>query len=210
MGMGKNDQVDRCRKALLGAENATRKLVAEAAEAGDYDAVSRLTVIARHLADLAAQAQGGEPAIPADTSSWKVSTPAAKGLKQKKRKKRKKSGYPKFVRQGDELVKIGWSKKQKSEYRHKALKRVVFLVADALARATANSRMVTSEGFFPLEDPGDAADVPTYQAYVALAWLVHEGLAEKHGRQGYTCLDSGALVSNAEERWGSLSARYRS
>jgi hypothetical protein len=115
--------------------------------------------------------------------------------------KAKKADYPRFHRERDELVKIGWSKKQKAEYRHKAPKAVVLLVAQALQQKGAGGERFTFEELLPFRDRDTGADVPSYQAYLALAWLRHENLIVQHGRQGYSLAANINLMDALEERW---------
>jgi hypothetical protein len=115
--------------------------------------------------------------------------------------KTNKANYPKFLRDRDELVKIGWSKKQKAEYRHKAPKAVVLLVAQALQQKGAGGERFTFEELLPFRDRDTGADVPSYQAYLVLAWLRHENLIVQHGRQGYSLAANMNLMDALEERW---------
>ena len=104
----------------------------------------------------------------------------------------------------DELLKIGWSKRKKKEYKHSAPRRLTLALGRAIAEAGGSDGMVASEGFFPLDDPDDHSEVPSYQAYVVLAWLVEAGVVKKHGRQGYTVASPDSLSDTVEERWAAL------
>jgi hypothetical protein len=115
-----------------------------------------------------------------------------------------KGEYPQFLREGEELVKVGWSKRKRSEYRHKAPKRLVMLVARAIERAAVNGERIVMEKAFPVSDPELGGDVPSYQAYLTLAWLRKEKLINQHGRQGYSLIDDSAIEENFEQRWNRL------
>ena len=98
--------------------------------------------------------------------------------------RRLKDGYPRFMAQGESLIKIGWSKKSKAEYQHKAPWDVVNLVARSTAKAKENGSLVTFDDFTPLTDK-DGNEVPNYQVYLALAWFRDAGLVDQEGRNGY-------------------------
>jgi hypothetical protein len=115
-----------------------------------------------------------------------------------------KGKYPKFFRQGDHLVKVSWSKKERGEYQHKAARRVVEPLAVAIARRAANGRQFTSEDIFPLKDPEDGGEVPSYQAYAALAWFKASGPVRPHGRRGYTAGNPERLLEAVATAWEKL------
>ena len=49
--------------------------------------------------------------------------------------------------------------------------------------------------------------MPSYQAYLALAWFRVEALVTQHGRQGYSLPEGINLTNEAERRWDKLPAR---
>ena len=102
------------------------------------------------------------------------------------------------------LVKTGWSKKGRKEYEHKASKRVVDALAQAIARRSNNGKVFTAEDLFPLQDPQDGSEVPGYQGYVALAWLKAAGLVKQHGRRGYTVNRPTTLTTDLACLWPRL------
>jgi hypothetical protein len=96
----------------------------------------------------------------------------------------RKNEYPKFLREGQSLVKIGWSKSDKKPYEHRAPKRVLDVLVAALLELGQGGRRFTTDELLPLRDGKD--DIPSYQAYLTLAWLRAEHLVRQHGRQGYS------------------------
>lgn len=210
---------------LAGAEAKLRQLVGEAAAGGAYDSAVRIATLAKALAAMAADLdKGGEagpsttdpaacgaghpeveclgnPSASASARQAGYSRPADTG---RSRRAPQKGEYPKFARQGDQLVKVSWSKKQRAEYQHKAPRRVAELLAAAIARRTGNGRLFTSEDIFPLKDPGDGSEVPSYQAYAALAWFKATGMVKAHGRRGYTAKNQGKLPEVVTEAWQQL------
>lgn len=205
---------------LVEAEAKLRELVGQAAAQGEYDAAVRMATVAKDLAALAVglddggqnqESAAGRTAGPtrermADSS---IAAPTRRGASARaastlrSRRTPLKGEYPKFFRQGDHLVKVSWSKKERGEYQHKAARRVVELLAAAIAKRAANGRQFTSDDIFPLKDSQDGSEVPSYQAYAALAWFKTSGLVRPHGRRGYTAKNQGAspgILSSAWER----------
>ena len=120
---------------------------------------------------------------------------------------RKSRDYPKFFREGDSLVKVGWSKREKGEYEHKSPKAVLSILAAALAKAGERKRRFTMDDILPLKNPADGSELPDYQVYVCLAWLRHAGLVTQHGRKGYSIPKGGDLVPGVEKQWQKVPQR---
>jgi hypothetical protein len=87
------------------AEGEIRELLLRAASEGDYEHVAVLAEWAQRLRQLTEQA-----------GTAKGTTGALSGINgHADKSKAKKADYPRFHRERNELVKIGWSKKQKAE-----------------------------------------------------------------------------------------------
>jgi len=127
--------------------------------------------------------------------------------KKSKGSRKRQSEYPKFLREGVDLVKQGWSRREKKEYEHKAPRNVISLLVDAVVRSGKGGKRFTMEELLPLHQLDDSSEVPSYQAYLSLAWLRTEGLIIQHGRQGYSLPKGADLVSSVEERWQRLRQR---
>jgi hypothetical protein len=162
-------------------------LVGEAASSGQYQAVRHVNDVAEQLAELrssiaASSGQGSaqQSPIPADQER--------KGVAPAKTAERKKAprnpSYPRFSRDGDQLVKTSWSKKKRGEYQHRAPRAVLFAIANALESAGARRQPVVMDRLLPLVLE-DKREVPAYQAYAALAFLRDQSIVEALGRQGY-------------------------
>ena len=215
--MESSDTIERARAVLQRAEAELRRLMAEAAAEGEYEILRRLTTMAQALAELAdarsvpsthltgTRASPGQESTGSQTRGAPLRATASR--KSGKKKRGKPSGYPKFKRLGDDLVKIGWSRRDKKEYHHRAPKRVLLLLVDALLSAGGKGQLITSDDFLPLRDAEDNSDVPSYQSYLALGWLVQVDLAHRHGRQGYTLNASESLRGRVEEYWCQLPTR---
>ncbi len=213
------------------AEGELRGLLAQAADLGEYDNLRVLADWAKQLGTMiqdvpangnSPQSHGERGTDPArkplqDTSnndpqqrSRKLNGATGKrGLLARKSgsRKHKREEYPKFFREGEELIKVGWSKSEKATYEHKAPKRVLSLLIEALVRAGTTGERFTMEELLPLRASEDDSEVPSYQAYLTLAWLRSENLIVQHGRQGYSLPSDTNLPVATEECWQHLPRR---
>ena len=188
-------------EAVRVAEKAVGKLVSEMGAAHDWDEAARLIDLGRQLRLLAEQTVSlGSTASPSTESETFVSQRAAG-------KPGSKKTYPHFFREGETLVKVAWSKSQRSEYEHKAPRKVISLLVEALAKAGPKAKRFTMDKLLPLRDGGGGAEVPEYQVYVGLAWLRDQRLVEQHGRSGYSIGRPETLVADSATCWDKLKAR---
>lgn len=146
--------------------------------------------------------------------------PLESATKRSQLKQRKKGGaktssrrfpeattYPKFLRDGDQLIKIGWSKKEKAQYEHKAPKSVLGPLLQSLLAAGGDGHRFTTDDVLPLGEAGDGLEIPSYQSYLCIAWLRSEELIVQHGRQGYSLPQPDRFAASVEESWERLSRR---
>lgn len=177
-------------KVLTKCEEDLRALVAAAADSGDYDAVLRITSWAKQIASMSGAALAVAPEKRAATDSPK--------------KAPVRPVYPRFLRRGDQLIKIGWSKREKSEYEHKAPRQTALILARVIAEAGKDGRIFQINGLLPLIDPKDGSEIPDYQVYLVVAWWRSSGLLDQHGRQGYSIPNAGQLQDAVESAWTKL------
>jgi hypothetical protein len=211
---------------LQDAEQRLRELVATGAAAGEYDAIQQITEWARILGAMVQEAKQmglAEVALAnnavANTSNGITGGTSLGKHSDEDRQRQQQTGatgarrmqrapakgqYPKFFRQGDQLVKIGWSRTTKGEYEHKASRRVVDALTAAIAMRSRNGKLFRVEGLLPLKDLQDQREIPSYQAYVALAWLKLGGMVKQHGRRGYSIRKSTRLSEAAVALWQQL------
>lgn len=186
--------------ALSQCEFQLRIELAAAAQAGDYAAIGLLSQWAQAIAAMVGEAAGeaGElstasvlPAVPSKTRA--APTRSARGAKQT---------YPRFVRTTEALVKIGWSKKAKAEYEHKAPLALAKQLAAAAGKLGVKGRVFSIESLAAvLLGDGQA---PSYQHYLIVAWLRDAGLIEQHGRKGYSIKKPSTLAADATQHLESL------
>jgi hypothetical protein len=199
------DTIQRTKNILAEAEKALAILASEAAKGTEYEAASCLIDSAREVNNLAIRTlqrlgYSSEPVLERNGSTTAPGPAPAKS-------KRTKKTYPKFLRQGDELVKIGWSPTDNAEYEHRSPRKVLPLLAAALVKAGANGRRFTMDRVMPLVDPSDGKRVPDYQVYLGLAWFRELGFVVQHGRQGYSLASKAPIEHLLEAHWTSLESR---
>ena len=115
--------------------------------------------------------------------------------------------YPRFERDGDKLVKIGWSKKNKSTYEHRAPKEAVVSFVRHLTSSGAPGEVFAVDDLLPVPDVANDCEVPTYQVYLSLAWLRDAGVINKKGRDGYVLMAPNLDESEFGVLWAALPAQ---
>jgi hypothetical protein len=185
-------------------EQGLRGLVAEAAGLGDYGSVQRIADIAKAVSALAAEGRG-EQSSSAPVPQVPSASPRHTGPGSAERRRTPPADYPRFFRRGDELVKVGWSKKDRREYNHRAPRAAVDAVAASVRHVGAKGKVFNGDALLPLKDLIDGTAIPDYQAYVALAWLKHLGVVTQEGkRSGYTLTPDKSVDSTITAAWPEL------
>ena len=166
-------------------EGELRSVAAKAAELGDWPLVRCLSLAAEQL----------KPVLEESVSPH-AQERAAKPPRKRAAASRAGNGsvYPRFARQADDLVKVGWSKREKGEYRHRAPVKAVIVVAAAVAEEVRRSELLSPDALFPVIDPADGGEVASYQTYLTLRWFRQLELIEQQGRSGYAVPDPDGLV----------------
>lgn len=187
----------KARQALAKCEADLRELLSQAAATGDYDAVVQISVWAKEVANLLGDGPKGArlPAAPAQATAAPPAKPKGKG---------KAKDYPQFQRRGANLVKIGWSKRERAEYEHKAPWAAAKPIAKALGKLGAQGRVFQVPELLPLTDPDQQIEVPDYQVYLMFAWLRTIKLIDQHGRQGYSIPKPASLDTDMDTAWKAL------
>lgn len=183
-------------------------IMQKAVTAGEYRDLPALARAAQTLSGLAEQLEGPPPLLDIETPKRLTSKrPPSGSGKRPHSSRRPNAGYPKFKRDGDKLVKIGWSKSQRSEYEHRAPKIVAHVLFGSMARLDKRQFPVPVENLLPLADPQDNTEIPPHQVYLALGWLKSEGIVQQHGRDGYSLAVNGDASKVVEQRWAALPNR---
>jgi hypothetical protein len=194
------------------AEQEMRDQLQRALDEGRYADVAELARLADGLSHLLAAAgvSNGVPSGPSPNSApskTQLELPRSRTIHTATRGGRRAKAYPKFEREADRLVKIAWSKKDRSEYEHKAPLRVVNLLVDAIRSKKGEGAKFTAPDVLPLIDPKSRAEIPSYQSYLALGWLRHEGVIVKYGRDTYSLKSTAATAAHLKELWEALPSR---
>lgn len=197
-------------RAVSEAENLVRRLISEAAADNQYADVITLAEMADGLRRLGANADDAAPAsVDSGCAAKQRKTPVVKPKKVGRKPNQKaavKSAFPRFERDGDRLVKIGWSKRQRSAYEHRASKQAVLACARRIAGLARPGGVFSVDAMVPTPDPAAGGDVPAYQVYLVVAWLRSLGLIKKKGRDGYVV--SKDLTERAvDDAWRKITER---
>jgi hypothetical protein len=186
-----SDGLKQAQRILSDAEGRLRGLIADATAAQRYDDVAKLAVLARELVLVVRSAADGEPADTRVRSAAPGNLPVQdSAVKQASLQPRPSVaaaasvGYPRFERQGDRLVKFAWSKKDRREYEHRASAEVIFRVAELFEQRCSIGTPFLMDALMPFKMP-NGSDIPSYQAYLALAWFRSFAAVESRGKDGY-------------------------
>jgi hypothetical protein len=185
------------RAAVADAERRIRDLAKRELDAGRYDDADWLLDLARRLGSLVGEIAGPEPAAagpgPAPTAARRpAKAPPARHAR------RRAGAYPTYRRQGDSLVKVGWSKKSKQEYEHRAPREAIDGVLHALK--------ARRRGAFSIEDLGEiegegGRPAPSYQVYLVIGWLRSIDAVIRRGRSNYELAGDNLDRAAIEAAW---------
>jgi hypothetical protein len=202
------DHIVLAAETLQKAETDLRDIVAKAAAAGDYNGILQIASWAKALRDLLETKPAARDSAPdfACTNGGVTVVAQVKNGKSPAKKKKAADDYPRFFRKGDELVRVAWSRRARSEYQHKTNETVLKTVTDTLSRLGKKGRIFSTDEVLPLKDP-QGTEIPAYQAYVVIALLKLTGLIEPHGRQGYSISATDDLNKAVDAIWHKLPSK---
>lgn len=203
---------------LAELDRAARQSVATAATEGRFEDLEHLAPLAKDVAVLAgkwrAQAEVKATSTPTAHVARRVTkrrTSDAHELVRtgaEPKAKPKKSDFPSFLRERHELVKLGWSPREKGPYEHRVDKAYVDRVSEAVAsKGCTGKRFAMDEVLDSLSGPRIAEPIPSYQIYAVMAWLKWSGMVIQHGRQGYNVVRPKTFAASVETAWKSLRQR---
>ncbi len=193
-------------KILRDADERLRAMLIEAATDGDYDNASRISVLAKAIglalggpvSSVSAKDVVREDRIVATASSGRGGT-----SKKQKARSEPERGEPVFLRENQDIVKIGKSRSGADRYEHRAPLVVALRLSEKLAAIRSSEKLVKMEDVLPLLSES-GVPWPSYQSYVVLGWLKKEGLVRQHGKRGYTVSNPMSIVTNTRERFEEL------
>jgi len=208
------------RKALAVLREAEAKLcdlVPEALAKRRYEHAGQLMELARMLSDarspemnhdVGKRARARASGTQAGPTRSRKPRPASRTRQANRNAKGKGSAHPKFFREGNALLKLGWSRKSRSEYEHRAPRDAAFAVAKRVAEVASR------KSWFTVEDLGDVRiaqgeePISGCQVYLCVAWFRRAGLVVQHGRRGYSLpVASAKFPAKVKSAWGALRER---
>ena len=197
--------IQNAKRVLVEAEGSLRQLIEQGLREQRYGDVAEVAALAEGLSRLL-QSHSVPDGMRPETAMVSSAPPAGQPT-GRSRGKVGKGDYPRFEREGDKLIKIGWSKKNKSAYEHRAPREAVISFARHLAGSVSEGKRFAVEALMPVADVSNGGEIPAYQVYLTLAWLRSNGVVQKKGRDGYV-LRRGALADGAlDVLWTSLPER---
>lgn len=193
--------------ALAACEKQMRTAISEAAAAAEPERLNQLVRWLGEIQRIAREAAEQEGTTPTPGIKGTPVTPGAYAGAKVSRSSKKAAAYPKFFRDDESLVKVGWSKSEGAEYEHKCSRRVLDTLATECAKIAGPGKRFVMDKLLPLRDPASGTELPGYQAYVALAFLKYSGLVQQHGRSGYSIPKPKTLVADAAAAWNGSNSR---
>ena len=167
-----------------------RDLAAAALQQQDYIEVVEIAKLADELSNIVGITKPMPPPVVRPRGTPKTSKSVNRIIHRR--------SYPIFERDGDKLVKIGWSKKARKEYQHRAPYKVSGALLDAIRKKVSDGEFFTAPDILPVNN------IPDHQAYLALKWLQTEGMISKHGRDRYAIEPGKLTATSIDDRWQSL------
>lgn len=194
---------------LVKAEEGLQEVLQEALAKQCYGDVAQIAPLADSIASLLRSERAAGGLGNHQQSNGRGQGPGRKrGQRSVSRRNSSKRAdhYPRFERDGDKLVKVGWSKKNEEAYEHRAPKDAIMRFREHLTEKFDAGAMFTMEELLPVPTT-NGGEVPSYQAYLALAWLRDRGAIRKKGRDGYTYSERAIDEAGLEELWAALPER---
>jgi len=193
------DKAEKVVEILTKTESELQEAIVEAAQAGDYRSVDMARNAAVNIKNLRTQILNPgskvEKGLTKDKPNVKKKSSSRKG---------KKSHYPKFKVTKDTLIRIGWSKKQRKEYTHKASKFVFDKTVQAMVILAQNGAgPFLAEQIIEQANKNESEAIPSYQVYLVIGLLRNTECIKQVGRDGYDIPTE--LVEKAGGKWVELS-----
>lgn len=203
----------RANSLLEQAESGLRNLMQEEIASGRYAELPLLASLADGVAALVRESGIAPPATESETSSQTPQIAVAPGRAGNRSQSpepihneprtshtqvMKKRKYPYFEIADDWIGKVGWSKKNRKEYRHFAQVSAAVSLAEHIDRTQKAGRVWTVEDLGEVVDPETGEALPSYQVYLLIAWMRYAELLTKQGRSGYVAVGGGTLKPGVE------------
>ena len=203
------DTIEEAHKNIREAEARLRELMGEAIRLQRYADLAEIAQMAEGLSRLLTKRDKTAEVHIGKEGHTRVEAKDNRGMESKGRPKprAKKAEYPKFIRDGGRLVKIGWSKRGKQEYEHRAPREAIIACARHLSNKVEVGQLFKVEQVLPVPDVSTGEDVPAYQVYLILAWFCSADSVEKKGRDGYILRTDSLAEGEVDALWEKLDMR---
>jgi hypothetical protein len=196
---------------LRDAEVKLCELIPKALAGRRDEEAGQLMELARLLADARCSRAEPGPGEPHGTGTRAgPETPRGPCTERKRKAKpgRKASPYPKFFREGNALLKLGWSRRGRTEYEHRAPREAVLMVAARVAEVASTTSRFTVEDLGDVRTAQGEEPISGCQVYLCIAWFRRAGLVVQHGRRGYSLpIAPAKLPAKVGSAWGELRER---
>lgn len=205
------DYLNKAQALLEDTERQLRDLIAGATSNSRYDDLPTLAQIAGVIAKLRESANQplAKNVIEASRSAKSQIEGASKVEAVDVRKSltvKTSAVFPRFEIDGNRLVKLGWSSRDKRVYEHRVEKEVVNAICDQLIQKAGARKPFKMETFFPMH-LADDSEIPSYKAYLVLKWLQHFNIIERKGKDGYIFLDKNFATDVVDDLWKQTTQR---
>ncbi len=183
---------------LKKAEAELKELAKQAINQGAYAEVKAITDMANSLSDLRASISSGTSSPVSRLDETSIAT--TDGKKQRGMQTGMhalqivhpvvSTDYPRFERQDNKLVKLGWSSKDSRIYEQRTPYDAVEEICRRFLEKSGPKKLLRLEKILPLKfDNGD--EIPSYQVYLVLKWLQSLSVVERQGKDGYAVAKDG-------------------
>ena len=177
---------------IVGIENRLSEQIKNAIDKREYSDLAGLAAVSqkvheaidqiRQQVDSSTKAPAPAPAPRRAAKGRKAKAKAPAPAEPKRRRQASKRGYPKFSRQGDNLVKTEWNNVKNAEQRH----RVSFATVSQLVGAVNdNGGQMFRKNLLQGVTTADGKKLPMHQLYIVLGWLLSSKAIAKKGRGDY-------------------------
>lgn len=198
---------------LARAAESLREIVTQAYTAKAYGDLSKVAGAVDAIADLMRDIGSGEEPATAIAAASAVEPQGLEAValsaKQVVAPTRgattasRRAEYPRYYRDGDKLLKVAWSKKERRPYEHRAPQAVIQTLIEAVRKKKGEGKLFEAADILPLSAE-NGEEYPSYQSYIALAWLRHAGIIAKKGRKGYVIRPGSAAADKVARLWASV------
>lgn len=186
-------------RIIRDSESSLRELIQKALEQQKYSDVAEIARIADAVSKILSYSNAAGVSI----SKQRTIQYSDREKARPKSMSTKNTSYPKFIKDGERLVKVGWSKKNRKEYEHRVPFSVAMYFARYLVESVDPGKLFQVDEILPVSD-AEGHEIPSYQVYVTLAWLISKGSVEKKGRDGYFVVPGRLTIQTINDLWDKL------